>query len=144
MQPWSCYSSFVVCVKGGAVFNVVLLVMLLQMRWVFHISSALCLALFRVSGSLWHSSKYACWFKCVLQSSSVLEVFACSIGTSFNNYGYYSPTVSFFWLSFDRVPLQQLMTGFWGDGVGERGLLKVQLFKSFSKAKSAVFKNLFT
>ena len=38
----------------------------------------------RMSGFLWHSSKWACWFSCFLQYSSGLEVLACGLNTNIN------------------------------------------------------------
>ena len=46
----------------------------------------------RVSGFLWHSSKWACWFDCFFQYTSGLEVSASSFDTTFN---YYTPTLPF-------------------------------------------------
>ena len=38
----------------------------------------------RMSGFLWHSSKWARWFGCFLQYISGLEVLACSLNTNIN------------------------------------------------------------
>ena len=38
----------------------------------------------RMSGFLWHSSKWACQFSCFLQYMSGLEVLACSLSTNLN------------------------------------------------------------
>ena len=38
----------------------------------------------RMSGFLWHSSKWACWFGCFLQYMPGLEVLACSLNTDLN------------------------------------------------------------
>ena len=38
----------------------------------------------RMSGFLWHSSKWACYFSCLLQYMSRLEVLACSLNTDLN------------------------------------------------------------
>ena len=46
----------------------------------------------RMSGFLWHSSKWACRFDCFLQYMSGIEALACSLDTDLN----YDPTVPFF------------------------------------------------
>ena len=38
----------------------------------------------RISGYLWHSSKWAHWLGCFLQYTSGLEVLACSFDTDLN------------------------------------------------------------
>ena len=54
---------------------------------------ALRLALLRVSGFLWHSSKWARQSVLgILQYTSGLEVLACSIDTNFNYYKYIPPS----------------------------------------------------
>ena len=39
----------------------------------------------RISGFLWHSSKWAFWFGRFLQYTSGLEVLACSLNTNINS-----------------------------------------------------------
>ena len=47
-----------------------------QLRWITRCALALHLALQRVSGYLWHSSKWPCQFGCVFQYTSGLEMLA--------------------------------------------------------------------
>ena len=48
----------------------------------------------RMSGFLWHSSKWACQFSRFLQYASGLEVLACSLNTNLKC-DYYAPTAPF-------------------------------------------------
>ena len=59
--------------------------------------------LFRMSGFLWHSSKWTHWFGHFLQYTSELEVFACSLDTNLNDVTTNAPIAPFlaplaFWL----------------------------------------------
>ena len=48
----------------------------------------------RMSGFLWHSSKWVYPFGCFLQYMSGLQVLACGLDTDLN-YDYYDPTAPF-------------------------------------------------
>ena len=62
----------------------------------------------RMSGFLWHSSKWDCQFSCFLQYMSGLEVLACSFNTDVKC-DYYAPTAPF------PEPLSKVAATFWGE-----------------------------
>ena len=62
----------------------------------------------RMSGFLWHSSKWTHQFGCFLQYTSGLEVLASSLNTDLNYVTNYAPTAPF------HEPLRKVATTFMG------------------------------